>query len=251
MTQSFWKEDPPIGRASNLGGLAGLHPLAKLASAAVLLFGTLSAVYAPGLVLVSLPTLAGLALSRISILRFFAGLRYLAVFFIVVLVWPIATLGWSIGGAAAALAALRILLVYSVGYLLVQNADRWELADVLDRLLAPFSRLSRITLLLVLTLEFLPIFTQIGLRLRHLFSSRGYSGRWYAIRRFPVFLEACFACCLHRGECLEQALVARHFRGALRPRGLSEQMPWRGADSLCVSVSGICAAVPVLIRFFG
>ncbi len=250
MMPSFWKEDPSTGRASGPGSLTGLHSLAKLASAAVLLFGILSAVHAPGLILVSLPILAGLALSRIPILRFFSGLRYLTVFFIVVLAWPIAALGWSVGGSAGALAALRILLVYSVGYLLVQNADRWELAGVLDRLLAPFSKRSRITLLLVLTLELLPMFTRIGIRLRQLLASRGHPGRWNAIHRFPALLEACFASCLHRGDCLEQALVARHFRGALGP-GRSEQMPWRGADSLCVSLSGICAAVPVLSRFLG
>ncbi len=168
-----------------------------------------------------------------------------------VLAWPIATLGWSVGVSAGALAAIRILLVYSVGYLLVQNADRWELAGVLDRLLAPLSRLSRITLLLVMTLELLPLFMRIGLRLRQLLASRGNPGRWNAIRRFPVFLETCFAYCLHRGDCLEQALVARHFRGMLGPRRRLEQMPWRVVDSLCVSLSGICAAVPVLTRFLG
>ncbi len=251
MIQSFWKEDLATGRSSGPGGLAGLHSLAKLASAALLLTGILSAVHAPGLLLVSLPVLAGLALSRTPILRFFFGLRYLSAFFFVVLVWPIVTLGWSVGGAAGATAALRIILVYSVGYLLVQNADRWELAGVLDRLLAPFSRLSRITLLLVLTLELLPMFTRIGIRLRQLLASRGNPGRWNTIRRFPVLLEACFASCLHRGDCLEQALVARHFQGALGPRGRSERTPWRGEDSLCVSLAGICAAAPALIRFLG
>jgi energy-coupling factor transporter transmembrane protein EcfT len=231
--------------------LAGLHPLAKLISAAILLVGVLSPVRAQGLFPVSLPILVGLTLAGSPMLRYFAGLRHLAFFFAVVLAWPIATLGWSSGAAAGAVSAFRILLVYSVGYLLVQNADRWELARVLDRLFAPLSRLSRITLLLVLTLELFPLFTQIGFRLHRILASRGTPGRWKAIRRLPLFLESCLARCLHRGEKLEFALRARHFRGTLGPRGQWNRTPWRKADSLCISVSAVCAATSILSRFKG
>lgn len=232
-------------------GLIGLHPLARLVSAAALLLGILSAVRINGLLLVSLPILGGLALNRTSIPHFLAGLRHLIFFFVIVLIWPVATLGWSAGITSGAVSALRILLVYCVGYWLVQSADRWELAGALDRLLAPFSRLSRITPLLVLTMELLPALTRTGVRLRRIIGSRCGSRRWNAVVQLPLFLEACIATCFHRGECLERALVARHFHGIFGPRGQCFQNHWRLPDYFCVLVSVLCAAMLILYRFKG
>jgi len=217
--------------------LARLHPAAQLLGAALLLVGVVSVPSAhqfPRLLPSAGLLFLGLFLVPFRLGEFLRGLSYLAVFFALVFLWPLLSYGnrWQ-GFLDGALSSSKIFLLYITGFLLVRCTSRWDVAGVLERVLQPFARVSRLSLMLALTLSLLPVLETTATSLCASFAGRvprRWSGKWIWIKKLPLLLSAYVVRSLDRGERLSRALVARHFCGRLGPRQARRQRPFRWAD---------------------
>jgi len=221
--------------------LARLHPATQLLGAVLVLAGVISIgsvhEFRRFLPLAGLLIL-GLVLIRCRPRDFLRGLKYLAFFFALVFFWPLISFEdkW-LGLLNGALSAIKILLLYMVGFLLVRSASRWQVASVLERTLRPFARMSRVPLMLALTLGLLPVLATTATRLYASFAGRvpdRVSSGWGWFRNLPLLLSAYFARSLDRSERQSRALVARHFCGRLGPRKAGGRQTYSWADLTCL-----------------
>lgn len=195
--------------------------------------------------------IAGLIFCRGAWWDFIRGLRYLVLFFLLIFLLPILSFGFWKGLEYGALSAEKILMIYATGFLLTRLTSRWEIAAVMERVLSPFARLSKLPLMLALTLGFLPL---LGANAHHLagsFTSRVGNrnlrrGGW--LRNLPFLIGAFFSLSLERSERLSRTLYARGFMGRLGSGGNLFKRKISLRDLLFLALFAVSLAVTFLLQ---
>lgn len=253
-----------------------LDPRVKLAGVAlVALVFILRA--SPALALFGLGlALALLALARIPLLHALRGLRPLLPLFLIALVlqtlfYPhrdaiaagsLALLEWGpviISGAGMAVLGAMLLAMVDIVLLLTlltAIADVSEVTHGIEGLLQPFQRLGfpahELSLVLVVTLRFVPLLGQEMERLMKAQAARGGDfGRWRGgliqrIRRTLPLLVPLFVAALRRSEELTVAMESRGYAGG-RGRTSLVHLQMRLADAVALVLSiGTCVLLFVV-----
>jgi energy-coupling factor transport system permease protein len=249
-----------------------LDPRARIVMTAILLAAAVFAPRLPGLALALVVLLIGLALARIPIgfalkgllppLPFLLLLVIINALFglyedappVLLTVGPLVlTLGDVIGSLILLLRFTVLILLLSLSTFTLSTS---EMIHGVDSLLAPLSRLGLplrdFSMMLQITLRFIPFMTQAAERIAKAQAARGAAwgegrgGLLQRVRQVVPLIVPLFVSSLRRAENLAVAMDARGFSGgADRSSMISYHFRWR--DAAAIALVALAAVAIVLL----